>query len=46
MATVEELELQIFDTIFDTLETIKSNSKRTHIIALYLMTTKSLNKDT
>ena len=46
MATVEELELQIFDTIFDTSETIKSNPKRTHIIALYLMTTKSLNKDT
>ena len=46
MATVEELELQIFETIFDTSETIKSNPKRTHIIALYLTTTQSLNKNT
>ena len=46
MATVEELELQIFDTIFHTSETIECNPKRTHIIALYLKTTKSLNEDT
>lgn len=46
MAPVEELELLIFDTIFDTSETIKSNPKRAHIIALYLTTTQSLNKNT